>query len=179
MQLKQAVDSLARSGATRYVIDLRGVARGDLDDGIAAARLFVKTGTIAVRETKGNVRETVAAQAGDGAVTAPVTLLIDQGSSGAAEVFAAALDGNSRADLIGERTLGRAARQKLVKLPDSSGLLLSYVRYLVPGNTALHEKGLTPDVAVEQPDIDFGTVPPTTDDTLQKALELMRTKKAA
>ncbi len=49
----------------------------------------------------------------------------NQGTAGAAEVFAAALDGNSRADLIGERTLGRAARQRLVKLPDGSGLLLT------------------------------------------------------
>src|SRR5947207_983712 len=66
VQIKQAVDALARTGATRYIIDLRGAARGDLDDGIAAARLFVKTGTLAIREAKAN-KETVAAQTGDGA----------------------------------------------------------------------------------------------------------------
>ncbi len=178
-QIKQAVDALARTGATRYIVDLRGTSRGDLDQGIAAARLFVKTGTLAVRETKGEVRDTIAAAAGDGAVTAPLLILVDQGTSGPAEVFAAALDGNNRAELVGERTIGRAARQRLVKLPDGSGLLLSYLRYLAPGNAPLHEKGLTPDVQVEQPDVDFGTEPPTVDSTLQKALEILTQKKAA
>jgi carboxyl-terminal processing protease len=178
-QVKQAIDALARTGAARYIVDLRGIARGDLDDGFATARLFVKSGTLGVRESKGATKETVSAQAGDGAVTAPLLLLVDQGTSGAAEVFAAALDGNSRADLVGEHTLGRAARQRLVKLPDNSGLLLSYVRYLAPSATPIHEKGLTPDVEVEQPDVDFGTEPPTTDATLQKALELLAAKKAA
>ncbi len=177
-QLKLAIDSLAKTGATRYVVDIRGTARGDLDAGTQAARLFVKSGTLSVHEAKGAARETVTAQAGDGAVTAPVVILVSNGTSGAAEVFAAALDGNKRADLVGERTLGRAARQKLVKLPDNSGLLLSFMRYLGPDATAIHEKGLTPDVEVEQPDVDFGTEPPSTDDTLQKALDLIRTKAA-
>ncbi len=172
-QVKQALDAQTRSGATRHIIDLRGAALGDLDDGIAPARLFVKTGTLTVRETKPDARDTIAAQAGDGAVSAPVALIVDQGTSGAAEVFAAALDGNQRAELVGERTLGRAARQRLVKLPDGSGLLLSNVRYLAPGNTPIHERGLAPDVEVEQPEVDFGTIPPATDTTLQRAIEVV------
>jgi carboxyl-terminal processing protease len=178
-QLKQALDALARTGATRYIIDLRGSAAGDIDDGIAPARLFIKSGTLTVREAKTDSRETVSAQTGDGAVTAPVILLVDQGTSGAAEVFAAALDGNQRAELVGEHTLGRAARQRLVKLPDGSGLLLSNIRYLGPGDTPIHERGLKPDVEVEQPDVDFGTIPPTTDDTLDRAIAQFARRNAA
>ena len=169
-RVKQAADALAKSGATRYVIDLRGASRGDLDEGIAAARLFVKSGTLAVRQTKTG-KESLTAQAEDGAIAAPVVLLVDQGTSGAGELFAAALDGNNRADLVGERTLGRAARQQLVKLPDGSGLLLSSVRYLTPASESIHDKGLTPDVEVDQPDVEFGADAPTTDPTLDKALE--------
>ena len=62
---------------------------------------------------------------GDGSVTLPTVVLIDTGTSGASEVFASALAGNQRADLIGEHTIGRAASQKLVKLPDGAGLWLS------------------------------------------------------
>ena len=94
---------------------------------------------------------------------------MSQGTAGAAEVFAAALDGNDRAELVGEHTLGRAARQRLVKLPDGSGLLLSNVRYLTPKNGAIHEQGLTPDVEVEQPEVEFGAEPPAGDATLDKA----------
>jgi carboxyl-terminal processing protease len=170
-RLKEAIDALAKTKATRYVIDLRGTARGDLDDGVAAARLFVKSGTLAIRQAKGDQREPIAVQPGDGSIAAPVLLLVDQGTAGAAEVFAAALDDNDRADLVGEQTIGRAARQRLVLLPDGSALLLSYLRYLTPDGNAIHEKGLTPDEAVEQPEVEFGAEPPATDVTLQKAIE--------
>jgi len=170
-RLKQAVDALAKNGATRYIMDLRGTSRGDLDDGVAAARLFVKGGTLAVRLGRVDQREPIAGQPTEGAVTAPLALLVDIGTAGAAEVFAAALDGNGRADLIGTNTLGRAARQRLVKLPDQSGLWLTYLRYLTPSGDPIHEKGLAPDVDVELPEIEFGAGAPTPDEALQKALE--------
>ncbi|HVG54084.1 MAG TPA: S41 family peptidase [Vicinamibacterales bacterium] len=180
-RIKQAIDALAKTGATRYVIDLRGTSRGDLDDGVAAARLFVRNGTITVKVTRDPLaradakektkKETISAQSSDGAVTATVVLLVDSGTSGAAELFAAALDGNKRAELVGSRTIGRAARQQLVKLSDGSGLLLTTVRYLTPESAALHEKGLMPDVLVDEPDVDFGADPPATDEALQKAID--------
>ena len=177
-QIKQTFDALAKTGATRYVVDLRGATRGDLDDAVAAARLFVKSGTLVVRESKAN-KETVTAQAGDGAITAPVVLLVDQSTARSGEVFAAALDGNKRAEMIGEHTIGSAARQRLVKLPDGSAMLLSYMRYLLPNGNVIHEKGLQPEVVVDEPDVEFGAPAPTTDLTLQKALEYFSQKKAA
>jgi len=170
-RLKQAVDALTKTGATQLVIDLRSTARGDLDHGVAAARLFVRNAPLAVRLARADQRETISAAATDGTVTASVAILIDPGTAGAAEVFAAALAGNDRADLVGARSLGRAARQRLVKLPDQSGLWLTYVRYLTPDNDPIHETGLAPDVDVEQPDVEFGSAPPTPDATLQKALD--------
>ena len=177
--LKEQVEGLAKSGAQQYIIDLRGTARGDVDDGVAAARLFVKTGTLAIKQSKNNQREIVPAQAPDGAMMAPLVLLTDAGTAGAAETFAAALDGNERATLIGDRTLGRAARQRLVKLPDGSALWLTHLRYLTPKGDQIHEKGLEPDVEVDQPDVEFGAEAPATDATLQKAIEYFSQKKAA
>ena len=178
-RLKQAVDALAKNGATRYIIDLRGTSRGDLDEGVAAARLFVKGGTLAIRLGRADAREPIAGQPADGSVAAPLALLVDIGTAGAAEVFAAAVDGNGRADLIGTNTLGRAARQRLVKLPDQSGLWLTYQRYLTPSGDPIHEKGLAPDVEVDLPEIEFGAGAPTPNEALQKAIEYFATRKAA
>ena len=175
-RLAEAIGTLA--GASKFVIDLRGASRGDLDHGIAAARPFVRSGTLAVKQRKGG-KDAVAANAGDGAISAPLVLLVDQGTAGAAEVFAAALDANSRAELIGERTLGRAARQQLAKLPDGSGLLLTSERYLGPAETPIHERGLVPDVEVPQPEVEFGAAPPAVDRTLDRALEHLSQQKAA
>ena len=177
-KVKQAFETLGKSGASKFIVDLRGTARGDIDDGLATARLFVPSGTLTVRQGK-EQREVIAASGSDGSLREPVALLVSNGTAGAAEVFAAALDGNERADLVGEHTLGRAARQRLVKLPDGSGLLLSNVRYLTPKNGAIHERGLPPDVEVEQPEVEFGAEPPPGDATLDKAISRLAEKKAA
>ena len=178
-QIKSEVSSLTKAGAKSVIIDVRGTAFGDVDAGLAAARLFVKSGTLAYRQDRGRDKEAIAAGAGDGAITTNAIVLTDNGTSNGAEVFAAALSGNKRATLIGERTLGRAARQKLVRLPDGSALMLTHLLYLTPASVAIHEKGLTPDVAVEQPNVDFGQPAPAKDATLDKAIEQLTVKAAA
>jgi carboxyl-terminal processing protease len=178
-QIKSEIASVQKAGAKSVIIDLRGTAFGDVEAGFAAARLFVKSGVLAYRQDRGKEKEAVSAAAGDGAITIPTVLLTDNGTSNGAEVFAAALAGNKRAQLIGERTLGRAAQQKLVRLPDGSALMLTHLIYLTPASVAIHEKGLVPDVAVEQPDQDFGQPAPATDATLDKAIQTLTTKAAA
>ena len=169
--LKSQIASLKKDGATSLIVDLRGTAEGSPELGIAPARLFVGDGVLASKETKGAPKQDVTAAAGDGSVTMPVTLLVTNGTSQAAEVFAAALAGHKRATVVGEHTLGRAATQELVRLPDGSGLWLSTARYLAPGGTAIQEKGVVPDVEVAEPDVEFGAAPPTEDPILNKALE--------
>lgn len=178
-QIKSEIGSVSKAGAKNVIIDLRGTAFGDVDAGLAAARLFVKSGVLVYRQDRGKEKEAVSAAAGDGAITVNTVLLTDNGTSNGAEVFAAALSGNKRATLVGERTLGRAAHQKLVQLPDGSGLMLTHLIYLTPASVAIHEKGLVPDVAVEQPDQDFGQPAPTKDATLEKAIESLTVKAAA
>ena len=175
-QIRTEVAALTKSGATSVLIDLRGTAFGDVESGLAAARLFVPTGTLAFRQERGKAKDPVTATAGDGSITVPVALLTDNGTSGAAELFASALTGNKRASLVGERTLGRAAQQRLVRLPDGSGLLLTHLLYLTPAEAVINEKGLTPDVAVEQPDVEFGQPAPTTDGTIDKAIEHLKAR---
>ena len=178
-QIKSEIAAVTKAGAKSAIIDLRGTAFGDADAGLAAARLFVKSGVLIYRQDRGKAKEAVSAGAGDGAITISAVLLTDNGTSNGAEVFAAALSGNKRATLIGERTLGRAARQKLVRLPDGSGLMLTHLIYMTPAGVAIHEKGLVPDVAVEQPDADFGQPPAAKDATLDKAIESLTVKAAA
>jgi carboxyl-terminal processing protease len=178
-RLRSQIQDLTKAGAQKFMIDLRRTSGGGPDQGIDLARLFVSSGTLAMRESRGGAKETIAVSSGDGAITAPLVLLIDAGTSAAAELFASALAGNKRADLVGEHTIGRAATQKLVKLPDGAGLWLSTARYLTPDGNPLHEKGLEPTVAVDEPDVEFGQMPPPGDPVFDKALERLTDKKAA
>ena len=174
--LATEVSALTKAGATGVAIDLRGTALGDVETGIAAARLFVTSGTLAFRQERGKAKEPIAAASGDGTIAVPIALLTDNGTSGAAELFAAALAGNKRAALVGERTLGRAARQRFVRLPDGSGLILTHLLYLTPAEAVINEKGLTPNVPVEQPSVEFGEAAPAGDPTLDKAIEQLKKK---
>ena len=178
-QVKAHAADAVKNGATKLIVDVRRVSNGSPEDGLAMARLFVAKGTLAMRETKNGPRETIASAPGDGSITLPAVVLIDTGTSAAAEVFASALSGNKRADLIGEHTIGRAAEQKLIKLPDGAGLWLSTMRYLTPAGTPLHEKGLEPTIVVDDPDVEFGQPAPTADPILEKAIEHLADKKAA
>jgi len=178
-QVAAQVAELTKGGALKLIVDVRRASSGTIDQGVALARVFVPQGTLTIREQKGGARETITAASGDGAVTLPMVVLIDTGTSAASEIFAAAVAGNKRGDLIGEHTIGRAASQKLVKLPDGAGLWLSTMRYLTPTGAQLHEKGLEPTVAVDDPEVEFGQPPPTADPILDKALERLSEKKAA
>ena len=98
----------------------------------------------------------------------PVVLLTDLGPSGPAGCFAAALDANSRAESIGERTLvvspSRSWSSFRMAAASADGFALSAA---VGTATA----GLEPDVAVDQPELEFGrprrrpTKPPARDRT--------------
>ena len=179
-QLKSKIAALTREGATRLVVDVRRTASGTYEQGIAMARLFVARGTLAQKDVKGAAsRDMIVANSGDGSITAPLVVLVDSGTAGASELFASALAGNQRADLVGEHTIGRAGIQKLIKLPDGSALWLTTARYLTPSGAPLHEKGLEPTVIVDLPDVEFGQPAPAGDPALDKALERLAEKKAA
>jgi carboxyl-terminal processing protease len=199
-KLRTQAAELARGGAKHLIVDLRRTAEGPFEAGIDAARLFVPNGTLtmiagrdeqakpsdrttpAPKETPkpspASIKQTIVAKAGDATITLPVTLLVTTGTSGAAELFASALEGNHRAELIGERTLGRAGLQKLVKLPDGRGLWLTYARYLTPDGELIQGKGLNPTVDVDEPEVDFDQPKPATDPILDAAIERIH-KKAA
>lgn len=186
-QLKKQVADLSRAGAKSLIVDVRHTAEGPFENGIAAARLFVKSGTLAIKagresdkdKTREAAREKISAEAGDGNIDLPTQVLVTTGTAGAAEIFAAALSGNKRADLVGERTVGRAGIQKLIKLPENRGLWLTYARYLTPSGDAIHGKGLKPAVEVEDVDVtEFGT-PASDKDPILDAAIARAGKKAA
>jgi carboxyl-terminal processing protease len=178
-EIRRHAQDLAKAGAKALVVDVRRTADGPMENGHAAARAFVKSGTLGIKAVREGAagRETITAKAGDGAIDLPVAVLVTAGTAGPAELFAAALDGNGRAELVGERTSGRAGVQKLVKLPENRALWLTHARYLTPAGQPIHGRGLQPDVAVEEPDVEFGAPAPANDPILDAALARFNTAK--
>ncbi len=178
-EIARRVAELTKGGARQLVIDLRGTAEGALDAGLDAARLFVATGTLAIRAERDGRQQPIAAGPGAGAISLPLVLLTTNGTAGAAELFAAALAASGRAELVGERTAGRAAVQRLVWLPEDRALWLTVARYLTAKGEPIHLQGLAPAVEVEEPAVEFGAAPPPGDPMLDRALERLGVKRAA
>ena len=173
-EIQAEVARLVAAGANSLLIDVRGTAGGAFEDGIAAARLFVESGTLLQRMEHGDQQVLVEATAGAGAIAERVVLLTNYGTAHAAELFVAGLAGAERADRVGQRTGGRVSVQKLVKLSDGSGLWLSSARYVSASGEPLHRLGIQPTVEVEIPFVELGEPAAPDDPILERGLEHLR-----
>ena len=116
---------------------------------------------------------------------APLVVLVNHGTAGAAELAAAAILDNKRGDVVGDRTFGEGAEQKLFTLPDGSALLLTIAKYESPSGKKIQDDAVVPNVQVSenidqllgQPD-NTSPAEPRTDDQLNKALDLLKLKNA-
>ena len=98
-----------------------------------------------------------------------MVVLVNGGTASAAEIVAAALQGNDRADLSAKTTYGKGTIQEWKPLPGAGGYRLSVRKWLAPDQTWIHGKGLTPDVVVDVP----AENPAGSDPVLERAIELL------
>lgn len=180
-EVRADIEGFKRAGARQLVLDLRGAGHGELSEGVKMAELFMKGGVVAKVAGAKAEEQVLNADPARSVWDHPMAVLTDNGTSGAGEIVAAALLDAGRASVVGEPTFGRAPIQRAVVLPEG-GLVLTVARYVSPKGTAIHGKGVTPSVAVEDRAAeDAGEGAPAGDPILEKALEVLRgeIKKAA
>jgi len=148
-QVAAAVRKLSGQGAKGLILDLRENAIGDPQLGYRLAELFVSNTDLG--SLRGQSFDDKSFKAGEStAITdLPLTILLDRPASGAAEIAAAALLDNKRADLVGETTYGLAALQETIELEDGAALILSVAKYHRPSGAALHSDGVEPNYQLE------------------------------
>mmetsp|Transcript_405 Transcript_405/g.760 ORF Transcript_405/g.760 Transcript_405/m.760 type:complete len:122 (+) Transcript_405:49-414(+) len=78
----------------------------------------------------------------------PLVLLVDKNTASAAEVFAAALQDNGRAQIVGEQTYGKGLVQTIARLQDGSALVVTVATYKTPLDRNINQIGIQPDVRV-------------------------------
>ncbi len=120
------VKMLLSADARGLLIDLRGAAGGSLKEAVALGDLFLPRGKIIAEvRVKKTPAETHISSDDPLVEDLPIVLLVDGGTSGAAEVFAAALRDNGEAEVVGERTNGHGSIQSEFRLHDGSMLYIS------------------------------------------------------
>jgi len=183
-EIAARLKSMGQNGNKKVLLDLRDVTDGDEAQGMRLANLFLKQGTLATLSGQKFPTQTFTADSAKFVTDAPLAVLVNRGTAGAAELAAAALADNKRADLVGERTFGEGSVQKTMELPDGAALVLTVAFYSSPGGKKFLEDAVTPNVLAgptpeQEAEADAeDTAPSKTDAPLNKALELLKAKAA-
>jgi carboxyl-terminal processing protease len=169
--LEAAIAKLKKASAGKLrglVLDLRNNPGGVLEAAIGVSDVFLDGGLIVTANGRApDARFSVDAKPGDELDGAPLIVLVNSGSASASEIVAGALQDHSRARLVGSQTYGKGSVQTVMALSDGHAIKLTTSRYFTPSGASIHERGIKPDVVIE--DAKDGD-----DRALHAALDLIR-----
>jgi carboxyl-terminal processing protease len=195
-QVENKLKGMQKTGNKKILLDLRDDSAGDMAEATRMANMLLKGGTIATLEGQKFPKQVFTADPSKAVqTTAPVVVLVNRGTAGPAELVAAALLDNKRADVVGEKTFGEGAQQKTFELPDGAALILSVAKYESPSGKKIQDDGVTPTVLLasgqdeavgvdEEAPVDTTTPAPVkkpgpqVDEQLTKALDILKGKAA-
>jgi carboxyl-terminal processing protease len=156
--MRKAVNELQRDspgGLRGVVLDMRNNPGGVLDAAVDVSDAFLDDGLIVTASGRGresNFRHE--ATVGDLLDGAPLVVMVNGGSASAAEIVAGALQDQQRATIVGSTTFGKGSVQTVMPLSNGRAIKLTTSRYFTPSGDSIHERGITPDVELEDPGLE-------------------------
>jgi len=188
-EISTAVTTLQKQGAKKLILDLRYCAEGDPQEGVDLANLFLSKGLITYVQGQKYPRKEYTAVENKDVTALPLVVLTNRGTASAAEVAAAALQGDKRATVVGEHSYGDASIRQPITMDDGSAIILSVAKYYTPDGKSIQDNGVTPDdlvgeaePAIGDSDDDSAPEPipaakkPSEDVILKKAIEVAQSK---
>jgi carboxyl-terminal processing protease len=172
-EFTEAADKLRSAGMTHLLFDLRDNSGGYLDQALMLSNEFLERGDCVVyMEGLHRPREDFNADGRGYLKDIKISVLIDEGSASSSEIFAGAIQDNDRGVIVGRRSFGKGLVQKVVPLPNKTGLNVTIARYLTPNGTDINKLGIKPDIEVGN-DYDFYLNNNKYDIQLEKAKDLL------
>lgn len=144
---EKALKELNAQNVDGLVVDLRDDPGGSLDEVARMIGFFVKSGPmVQIRDNGGNVEVFNDPDKGEQLFTKPMTVLINQGSASASEIFAAAIQDYGRGIIVGSTTTGKGSAQtQYDNLALGSVVLTQRKFYRITGGST-QNKGVIPDI---------------------------------
>jgi len=139
------------SNSKGLILDLRGNTGGLLTNAIFIANLFIKKGTIVSIVGRNGYHNNIKAQNGYINIEKPLVVLIDGTSASASEILSGALKDYKKAKLVGTKTFGKGMVQRIIPLPNETGLNLTIAKYLTPNGNDINKIGISPDIKIDYP----------------------------
>ena len=139
-ELLIALANLQQQGFENLVIDLRDNTGGLLQSAVQVANEFLPDKRLIVyTEGRRSPRQNYFSDGHGAYQTMPLTVLINEGTASAAEIFAGAMQDNDRATIIGRRSFGTGLVQQQTPLPDGSMIRLTIARYYTPSGRCIQK----------------------------------------
>jgi carboxyl-terminal processing protease len=135
------------------ILDLRNDPGGLLDQAVRVADEFLSSGLIVYTEGRSpqqSMRFYARAGHKSEALNLPLVVLINEGSASASEIVAGALKDQKRAIIVGTKSFGKGSVQTIIPLEDGSALRLTTALYYTPNGHTIQDKGIVPDIVVEE-----------------------------
>ncbi|MGO1117176.1 S41 family peptidase [Rhodovibrionaceae bacterium A322] len=131
-----------------YVLDMRNNPGGILTEAITVSDLFMSHGSI-VSTSGRHEKSKQGFNAGDQdplVENKPVVALVNGNSASAAEIVASALQDSGIAIVVGSNSYGKGTVQRVLDMPNTGELTLTWARFHAPSGYALHRRGVLPDI---------------------------------
>jgi carboxyl-terminal processing protease len=139
-ELLSALAKLKASNCQHIIMDLRGNSGGYLDIAISMVNEFLGSGDMIVyTEGVSNPRQDIHANGSGSCKDIGITVLIDEFSASASEIFAGAMQDNDRGLVVGRRSFGKGLVQQQFPLSDGSALRLTVARYYTPTGRSIQK----------------------------------------
>lgn len=140
--------------ADSIIIDLRGNTGGLLDNAVFIANMFIPQGEIVEIIYRNGIKKSIKAIPDQKLLDKPLVVLVNGASASASEILSGALKDYKKAKLVGKKTFGKGLVQKVVPLPNQTGVNITIARYLTPNGTDINKLGIKPDIEIGN-DFDF------------------------
>lgn len=148
-ELHGILDNFRGKGMQALILDLRDNPGGELQAAVKVADYFVPKGPVVYVDYRCDRDQVFSA---DGwRLSVPLVVLVNENSASAAEIVAAAVKETKSGKVLGKQTFGKGVVQSIFPLKNGAGLKLTTARYLTPGKHDINDKGIEPDIEVEQP----------------------------
>lgn len=140
-EFMNALAQLRNSGASNYIIDLRGNSGGYMDEAINMVNEFLpKDRLIVYTEGKASPRNEAYSNGTGAFQTNPIVVLMDEWSGSASEIFAGAIQDNDRGTIVGVRSYGKGLVQQQIPFADGSAIRLTIARYYTPSGRSIQRE---------------------------------------
>jgi carboxyl-terminal processing protease len=157
------------------ILDLRGNTGGLLDNAVFIANMFIQQGEIVEIIYRDGHKKSIKASPNQQLLNKPLVVLVNGASASASEILSGALKDYKKAKLVGKKTFGKGLVQKVVPLPNKTGVNITIAKYLTPNGTDINKLGIKPDIEVGN-DFDFFLNNNKKDIQLETAKELLNAK---